>query len=128
MKSNFNDAANHFQSGQINKAKEICLEILKTEPDNFNVLHLLGVIAFQTKNYLKSVEIITKAIEINPNNAEVYNFRGIVLVHLNKLEEAIQNWNKAITINPNGTLNLGTNGKIQATNIDLIKHPQVTKI
>ena len=25
----------------------------------------------------------------------------------------------AITINPNGTLNLGTNGKIQATNIDL---------
>ena len=103
MKSNFNDAANHFQSGQINKAKEICLEILKTEPDNFNVLHLLGVIAFQTKNYLKSVEIITKAIEINPNNAEVYNFRGIVLVHLKKFEEAIQNWNKAITINPNYT-------------------------
>ena len=101
MKSNYSDAANHFQNGQINEAKEICFEILKTEPNNFNVLHLLGVIAFQTKNYLKSVEIITKAIEINPNNAEVYNFRGIVLVHLNKLEEAIQNWSKAIQIDPN---------------------------
>ena len=43
MKSNFNDAAKHFQNGEINKAKEICLGILKTEPDNFNVLHLLGV-------------------------------------------------------------------------------------
>ena len=101
MKSNFNDAVNHFQNGQINKAKEICFEILKIEPNNFNVLHLLGVIAFQIKNYSKSVEIITKAIEVNPNNSEVYNFRGIALIHLKKLEEAVQNWNKAIQIDPN---------------------------
>ena len=101
MKSNYSDATKHFQNGQINEAKKICFEILKTEPNNFNVLYLLGVIAFQTKNYSKSDELIAKAIEINSKNSEFYNFKGIVLVHLNKFEEAIQNWTKAIEIDPN---------------------------
>jgi len=101
MKSSYSEATKHFQNGKINEAKEICIDILKTEPNNFNALYLLGVIAFQTKNYSKSVEIITKAIEINSKNSEFYNFKGIVLVHLNKFEEAIQNWAKAIEIDPN---------------------------
>ena len=67
MKSNFKEALTLFQNGQLNKAKDTCLEILKAQPNNFNALHLLGLIAFQTKNYLKSVEIINKAIQIRPD-------------------------------------------------------------
>ena len=40
------------QNGKINEAKEICEEILKSEPNNFNAYYLLGVVAFQTKNYI----------------------------------------------------------------------------
>jgi len=101
MKPSYSDATKHFQNGKISEAKDICNDILKTEPNNYNAIYLLGVIAFQTKNYLKSVEIIAKAIEINPNNSEYYNFKGIVLVHLNKFEEAIQSWSKAIETDPN---------------------------
>ena len=53
MKSNFKEALTLFQNGQLNKAKDICLEILKAQPNNFDILHLLGLIAFQTKNYLR---------------------------------------------------------------------------
>ena len=101
MKPNYNDAVKNFQNGKINEAKEICNEILKSEPDNFNAYYLLGVIAFQTRNYKQSEELISKAIEINSENFEFYNFIGIVLVHLNRFEEAIKNWTKAIEINPN---------------------------
>ena len=101
MKPSYIDATKHFQNGKISEAKDICIDILKTEPNNYNALYLLGVIEFQTKNYLKSVEIITKTIEINPNNSEYYNFKGIALVHLNKFEEAIQSWSKAIETDPN---------------------------
>ena len=51
MKPNYNDAVKNFQNGKINESKEICNEILKSEPDNFNAYYLLGVIAFQTRNY-----------------------------------------------------------------------------
>ena len=101
MKPSYIDATKHFQNGKISEAKDICIDILKTEPNNYNALYLLGVIEFQTKNYLKSVEIIAKTIEINPNNSEYYNFKGIALVHLNKFEEAIQSWSKAIETDPN---------------------------
>jgi len=101
MKSNYSDAVKNFQNGKINEAKEICFEILKSEPNNFNVYYLLGVIAFQTKNYIKSDELISKAIEINPKNSEFYNFKGIALVHQNKFEEAIESWTKAIEIDSN---------------------------
>ena len=101
MKPSYSDATKHLQNGKISEAKDICIDILKTEPNNYNALYLLGVIAFQTKNYSKSVEIIAKTIEINPNNSEYYNFKGIALIHLNKFEEAIQSWSKAIEVDPN---------------------------
>ena len=100
MKSKFDEALTLFQNGQLNKAKDICLEIIKVEPNNFDILHLLGLIAFQTKNYLKSVEIINKAIQIKPDYAEIYDFRAIVLIHLKKFEEAVESWNRAIKIKP----------------------------
>ena len=74
MKPNYNDAVKNFQNGKINEAKEICTEILKSEPGNFNAYYLLGVIAFQTRNYKQSEELISKAIEINSENFEFYNF------------------------------------------------------
>ena len=58
MKSKFDEALNLFQNGQLNKAKDICLEILKAQPDNFNALHLLGLITFQTKNTILWIQVI----------------------------------------------------------------------
>ena len=58
MKSNFNDAAKLFKSGKLNEAEHVCNEILKADPNNPRILHLLSVIAFQIKNYSKSFDLI----------------------------------------------------------------------
>ena len=68
MRNKFNNALIHYKNGQLNKAKDICIGILKIDPDNFDALYLLAVITLQFKNYLKSAEIIGKAIKIKHNH------------------------------------------------------------
>jgi len=51
MEFNLKNALTLFHEGQINKAKDICLKILKKEPNNIDILNLLGAVAFQNKNY-----------------------------------------------------------------------------
>ena len=95
------EAYNFFQTGDINKANDICLKVIEEQPNNFNALQLLGVIAFQKENYLKSAHIFKKAIKVNSNHAETHNNYSLALCRLNKFEEAIISWDKAIKINPN---------------------------
>ena len=96
----FKEAINFHKKGQLQNAKKICLELLELQPNNFNVLHLLGIIAYQTRNYKVSDELIRKAIKIKPDFAEAYTNHGIVLKRLNKLEDAIKCLDKGININP----------------------------
>ena len=100
MKSKFNEALSFFQKGQLDEAKKICLKILKEQPDNFNVLHLLGVIAFKEKDYVKLEDLIEKAIKIKPNQVEIYNFYALILVNLKKFNLAIKSWDEAIKLKP----------------------------
>jgi len=100
MHSKFNQAINFFEKGNLNESKKLCLEILKEEPKNFDILHLLGIVSFKLKNYKNSVDLIAKAITINPKSAEAYNNHSLVLKKLNKLEEAIESLNQAIKIKP----------------------------
>jgi len=100
MHSKFNQAINFFEKGNLNESKKLCLEILKDEPKNFDILHLLGIVSFKLKNYKNSVDLIAKAITVNPKSAEAYNNQSLVLKKINKLEDAIESLNQAIKIKP----------------------------
>lgn len=88
-------------SGQLDEAKKIYENIIQSETNNFQAIHLLGVIFFQKKNYSKSIELINNSININPKNFTAYNNLGNVFKELRKYSDAITNYNKAIEINPN---------------------------
>ena len=100
MNSRIKEALNLFQKGQLNESREICLEILKLEPNSFDTFYLISMIAFRQKEYSKSEESIKKAINLRSNNAEIYNLYAIVLLHLKKFNLAIENWNIAIKLRP----------------------------
>ena len=100
MNSKFDQAINFFEKGNLNESKKLCLEILKDEPKNFDILHLLGIISFQLKNYKKSSELISEAIKINPKDPEAYNNMGIVLKELNQFDIAHNNFCDAIKLKP----------------------------
>jgi len=100
MKAKYDQAVVFLKSGKLDKAKDICLEILKEQPDNFDTLYLFGLISFQSRNYQKSADLIYQAIQIKSNHTEMYNFYAIILIHLKKIDEAIKSWDHAIKIKP----------------------------
>ena len=100
MHPKYKEAVDLHRTGQVKKAKGICLKILEDEPKNFDILHLLGVISFQLKDYKKSSELISEAIKINPKDAEAYNNMAIVSKKLNQFDVAYNNFCNAIKLKP----------------------------
>ena len=101
MKSKFSEALNLFQNGKLNKAKNICEEILKQEANNSQAYNLYAFILYYLEKFDEAVEYWSKAIKINSNYIEAYNGRGNAFIKLKKLDDAIINFNQAIKINPN---------------------------
>ncbi len=94
-------ALEYFKKGNLKQAENLFTEILKTQPDNVNVLHMLGVICFQLKNYDSAIQYSKRAVQFNPFNADVYNNLGAALQNKGQLDEAITCYQKAIELNPN---------------------------
>ena len=89
------------QQGQVAQAKALYEQVLARQPKHFDALHLLGVIAVQSKNPTLAVDLISKAIAINPNSAAAYSNRGVALKALKRLDDAVASYDKAIVLRPN---------------------------
>lgn len=95
-----NEALALHQRGQLSQAQGLYEEILNTYPKQADCLHLLGVIAYQTRNHQRGLELISKAIALSPNDASFYSNQGLVLKELNLLDAAISSFDKAIALQP----------------------------
>ena len=81
-------------------AKELYERILEAQPENYDALQLLGVLASETKNYEASVALIAKAIAINPGQATVHSNLGFALKALGRFAESVQSYLNAIQLKP----------------------------
>ena len=79
----FQEAFSLHQNGKLTQARDLYLEILKTEPQNSEVWDLLGVLYYQVKEYMEAELCIKKAIEINP---EIYYYENLAKLYLDKGE------------------------------------------
>ena len=98
MKSKFDETLTLFKSGKLNKAKDICVEILKQKTNNSEAYNLYAFILYSLKEFEAAIESWNKVIKINPNYIEAYNGRGNAFIKLQKLDDAIINFNQAIKI------------------------------
>ncbi|MBL6934213.1 MAG: tetratricopeptide repeat protein [Alphaproteobacteria bacterium] len=103
-------AAAHHQAGRLAEAEALYSQILETEPENPDALHLLGVCAYQSGRLDEAQETIARAIEINPDAEAYYGNLGLVLKDQEKLDEAEEVLRKALALNPKALgagINLG---------------------
>ncbi len=96
----FQEAGSLHKQGRLKEAQSIYEAILEIDPRQFDALHLLGVVAAQSRNYQLAADLITKAIAINPNHSDFYSNRGLALQKLNQLDAAIASYDCAIKIKP----------------------------
>ena len=88
------------QQGKLVEAERLYEEVLRQMPTYFGALHLLGIIALQTRRTQRGVELITRAIGLNENVAAAYCDLGTGLNDLKRFEEALKSCDKAIALKP----------------------------
>ena len=93
-------AVEHHTSGDLPRAESIYNQILQSDPNQPQALHLLGVIAFQGGDNERAIELIEKALSIHPDYAEAHSSLGNVMQALGRLEEAVVSYEKAISLKP----------------------------
>ncbi len=88
------------RKGHLEQAQQAYEQVLGIEPNHFEALHLLGVIAAQSRNFTQAVDSINKSIGINPNNATAYANLGNALKELGQHQAAVESYDKSIAIKP----------------------------
>jgi len=86
------------QQGRFAEAEQIYREVLQQEPGAFEAMHLLGVIALQTRKSEQAVELIGKAVTLNPAVPTAHCNLGSALTALQRHAEALASFDKAIAL------------------------------
>lgn len=86
--------------GKFAQARLVYEEILAGQPDHYDALHLLGVLALQAGDFERAVDLIGKAVAIHPHNFGFYINYGSALKKLMRLDAALASFDKAIALNP----------------------------
>jgi protein O-GlcNAc transferase len=88
------------RQGKLADAERCYGEILQRQPDNFEALHLLGVIARQTRRPAEALASYDKAIALKPDHAVAHYNRGNALTDLKRPAEALASYDSAIALKP----------------------------
>jgi predicted TPR repeat methyltransferase len=94
-------ALKHHQVGEAEEAEKLYRQLLEQDPNNTDVLHLLGILLAQRGEFLAAQKFIEKAIKLEPNSPSFYNSLGNVQKNLGNLNKAVLCYQKALNIDPN---------------------------
>jgi tetratricopeptide (TPR) repeat protein len=86
------------QQGRFAEAELLYRDVLQQDPKSFEAMHLLGVIALQTRKPQQAVELIGKAIALNPAVPTAHCNLGSALTGLQRHAEALASFDKAIAL------------------------------
>lgn len=94
------EAVSLHQQGRLREAEKLYTRALKSAPNSFDALHLLGLIKAQTGQMGEAYRLMSAALKINPNAPDaLINFAN-VLHALKRDSEALDCVDKALAIRP----------------------------
>jgi predicted O-linked N-acetylglucosamine transferase (SPINDLY family) len=91
------------RAGNLAEAAKLYAEILRLNPNQFEALHALGSLYYQTSRYADAERLLAEAVRLDPRAADVHHVRGCALQRLNRNEDAINAFNQALASNPGFT-------------------------
>ena len=86
------------KKGYLDQAEKIYADILASNPNHADSLHLLGVIADQRGQVALAIAYIARAILLRPEVAIYYGNLGNALYELGRLDEALTHYRTALTL------------------------------
>jgi predicted TPR repeat methyltransferase len=88
------------QQGRLQPAQALYRQVLELNPQQFDALHLLGVIARQQGDAASAIELISRAIDINDGQAGAHCNLGVALLDSGRADEALASHERALALNP----------------------------
>ena len=86
--------------GELERAEQLYQSILERSPDDFDALHLLGVLRHQQNRSLEALDLLEAALRRIPGSADALSNRAIVLKTLDRYEEALASCDAALLVKP----------------------------
>lgn len=111
----FAEALQERQQGRVERAEELCANVLAANPHHAGALHELGAIALDAGRPGQAVELIRQAIEVVPGSFLYQGNLGHALHQLGLLEEAADAYGEALRLNPDSAEVLGNLGGVLLT-------------
>jgi protein O-GlcNAc transferase len=96
----FKRAATLHGQGQPAQAAALYAEILRSQPDHSDTLHLLGVTETQLGRPQEGLEWIAKSLTLNPNQPAAIANQGNALLMLQRPTEALASYDQALALWP----------------------------
>ncbi|MBI4005414.1 MAG: tetratricopeptide repeat protein [Gammaproteobacteria bacterium] len=96
----FQDAVSHHQRGELQHAEIMYRQLLNQQPENPDVLHLLGVVESQLGRHDSAVEFIQRAITIRPDMPDFYNDLALVYISQGNFNAAINSCKQVLQMYP----------------------------
>jgi len=93
-------ALGHQQRGQLALAEELYRAVLEAEPDNFDALHLYGVLKHQAGEPLEALKLIGEALRRNGQAAAAHSNRASALIALGRHQDALESCDRALALRP----------------------------
>ena len=88
------------QTGKIDQADQIYIEVLQNDESNFDANHLHGLVLSQKNEHCASIKYYEKAYAINKKNIELLNNYAISLRNTHSFEKSKDLLKEAINIDP----------------------------
>lgn len=106
------EAVTLHRQGHLDDAEKIYNRVLKLQRDNFDALHLLGLLNHQRGKAGEAYRLITAALKVNPRSPEALSNLAMVLHALKRYAEALASLDKALALDPGNLGAIGNRGNV----------------
>jgi tetratricopeptide (TPR) repeat protein len=92
------------------EAERLCRAVLATQPQAFDALHLMGIIAAQGQRLQDASQFLGQAVAARPDSASAHANLGNVLVQLKRFDEAVAIYDRALKLRPGNAMACSNRG------------------
>jgi protein O-GlcNAc transferase len=93
-------------AGNLSQAEELYNEVLSADARQFDVLHMLGILHCQRRNFHEAVAFFNRALEVRPQSVDALVNLGRAQSEAGDLHDAETSYLRALAINPRFVLAL----------------------
>jgi tetratricopeptide (TPR) repeat protein len=106
------EAVNFYRQGRLDDAEKIGARILKSLPESYDALHLLGLVKLGRGRAGAALGLLEAALKVNPGSADALSNRGLALAALNRDAEALASFDQALATAPDNPDTLNNRGSL----------------